>query len=156
MKVPIDDCAVIDLDAPVLPAYEAFVDGSTYWLVWCKHCRKWRRHVVHTGTFLSYASEERSGPGDAVRPENVTRVSVGGYRALWGDGTHRLGLRNVAFLRCPVAGARLGLLSVAAPLAEGLNIEENGSALPLWVESQPVRATDMDASPIAPAGASRK
>ena len=33
MKVPIDDYAVIDLDAPVLPAYEAFVDGSVYWLV---------------------------------------------------------------------------------------------------------------------------
>jgi hypothetical protein len=28
MKVPIDDYACIDLDAPVLPAYEAFVSGS--------------------------------------------------------------------------------------------------------------------------------
>jgi hypothetical protein len=27
MKVPIDDYACIDLDAPVLPAYEAFVSG---------------------------------------------------------------------------------------------------------------------------------
>ena len=31
MKLPIDDYAVIDLDAPVLPAREAFVDGSTYY-----------------------------------------------------------------------------------------------------------------------------
>jgi hypothetical protein len=35
MKVPIDDYACIDLDAPVLPAYEAFVSGSVYWLDWC-------------------------------------------------------------------------------------------------------------------------
>jgi hypothetical protein len=28
MKVPIDDDACIDLDAPVLPAYEAYVSGS--------------------------------------------------------------------------------------------------------------------------------
>ena len=37
MKVPIDDYACIDLDAPVLPAYEAVVIGSVYWLVWCDH-----------------------------------------------------------------------------------------------------------------------
>ena len=37
MKVPIDDHACIDLDAPVLPACEAFVSGSVYWLVWCDH-----------------------------------------------------------------------------------------------------------------------
>ena len=28
MKVPIDDYACIDLDAPVLPAYEAFISDS--------------------------------------------------------------------------------------------------------------------------------
>ena len=26
---------LVDLDAPVLPAYEEFVGGSVYWLVWC-------------------------------------------------------------------------------------------------------------------------
>ena len=44
MKVPIDDYACIDLDAPVLPAYEAFVGGSVCWLVWCNHCGKHHRH----------------------------------------------------------------------------------------------------------------
>jgi hypothetical protein len=38
MKVPIDDYACIDLDAPVLPAYETVVNGSVRWLVWCDHC----------------------------------------------------------------------------------------------------------------------
>jgi hypothetical protein len=39
MKLPITDYTLIDVDAPVLPAYEAFVDGSRYWLVWCRYCR---------------------------------------------------------------------------------------------------------------------
>jgi hypothetical protein len=44
MKVPISETQLIDLDAPVLPAYEAISKGSTRWLVWCKHCREWHRH----------------------------------------------------------------------------------------------------------------
>jgi hypothetical protein len=46
MKVPIDDYAVIDLDTPALPAYEAFVDGSRNraGVVWCNSCRRWHRH----------------------------------------------------------------------------------------------------------------
>jgi hypothetical protein len=44
MKVPISDHALIDLDAPVLPAYEAVIKGSVRWLVWCKHCGEWHRH----------------------------------------------------------------------------------------------------------------
>ena len=43
MKVPIDDFACINLDAPTLPAYEVFVD-SVYWIEWCKHCKVWHRH----------------------------------------------------------------------------------------------------------------
>ncbi len=33
MKVPISDYALLDLNAPVLPAYEAVVDGVTHWMV---------------------------------------------------------------------------------------------------------------------------
>ncbi len=44
MKVPINQCSAIDLDAPVLPAYEVVTKGVTRWLVWCKHCRVWHRH----------------------------------------------------------------------------------------------------------------
>jgi hypothetical protein len=44
MKVPINDYACINLDAPTLPAYKAFVSGSVYWLVWCNHCGKHHRH----------------------------------------------------------------------------------------------------------------
>jgi hypothetical protein len=50
MKVPIDEYACIDLDAPVLPSYEAFVSGSVYWLVWCNQAhaaagRRWCREL---------------------------------------------------------------------------------------------------------------
>ncbi len=44
MRVPIDTHARINLNAPTLPAYEAEVDGSVYWLVWCKYCNVWHRH----------------------------------------------------------------------------------------------------------------
>ena len=44
MKVPIDDYACLNLDAPTLPSYSAVVDDSTYWLVWCKYCGRWHKH----------------------------------------------------------------------------------------------------------------
>ena len=44
MKVPIDDYACLNLDAPTLSAYSATVDGSTYWLVWCEYCGLWHKH----------------------------------------------------------------------------------------------------------------
>ncbi len=33
MKVPIDECAVIDLDAPTLLAYEVRIKGSVRWRI---------------------------------------------------------------------------------------------------------------------------
>jgi hypothetical protein len=35
VKVPIDEVAVIDLDASVLWAYERRIDGAVRWCVWC-------------------------------------------------------------------------------------------------------------------------
>jgi hypothetical protein len=60
MKVPIDDDACIDLDAPVLPAYEAFVSGSVYWLVWCDHCGKHHRHGPAEGHREAHCNDLRS------------------------------------------------------------------------------------------------
>ena len=59
MKVPIDDYAVINLDAPTLSAYEAVIEGVTCWLVWCKHCRMWHRH----GAVEGHREAHCSGPG---------------------------------------------------------------------------------------------
>jgi hypothetical protein len=38
MKVPSDDYACLNLDAPVLPAYETTNSNSVRRLVWCDRC----------------------------------------------------------------------------------------------------------------------
>lgn len=80
MKVPIDEVAVIDTEAPVFSAYETKIQGVTYWLVWCCHCRKWHRlgpaeghREAHcqdwtspywkNGYNLAYAGKWRDRPG---------------------------------------------------------------------------------------------
>jgi hypothetical protein len=49
LKVPISENALIDPDAPVLPAYEVVVDGVTHWVVWCKYCGQWHPHGAAEG-----------------------------------------------------------------------------------------------------------
>jgi hypothetical protein len=49
MKVPISNYAVVELEAPVLPAYEKVVQGVTKWVVWCKYCGRWHSHGAAEG-----------------------------------------------------------------------------------------------------------
>jgi hypothetical protein len=56
MKVPVDDYACLDLDAPTLPAYEAFVNGLGYWLVWCEHCGMHHCHSPVEGYRKAHSS----------------------------------------------------------------------------------------------------
>ena len=49
MKVPISEYACINLDAPVLSAYEVNNDGVIHWVVWCKHCQKRHWHGAAEG-----------------------------------------------------------------------------------------------------------
>ena len=44
MKVPISEFACLNLDAPVLPAYEVKRDGVIRWAVWCKQWDTWHWH----------------------------------------------------------------------------------------------------------------
>ena len=60
MKVPISDCAVVNLDAPVLPAYEAVIDGATFWLVWCRHCAKWHCYGAAEGHREAHCKDSQS------------------------------------------------------------------------------------------------
>jgi len=79
VKVPIDEVAVIDVEAPVLGAYESKYRGVVRWFVWCKHCRMWHDHgpaeghrIAHcldraspywkTGYNLAYAGKWRERP----------------------------------------------------------------------------------------------
>ena len=41
MKVPINVCAVIDLDAPPLPTERVKTRLGIRWRVWCKHRNAW-------------------------------------------------------------------------------------------------------------------
>jgi hypothetical protein len=60
MKIPINECAVIDLGAPVLPAYEAVVGRTVCWLVWCEHCREWHEHGPAEGHREAHCQDSSS------------------------------------------------------------------------------------------------
>ena len=60
MKVPIDDYACLDLDARTLPAYETIINASTYWLVWCDHCRTYHRHGPAEGHREAHCNDPTS------------------------------------------------------------------------------------------------
>jgi hypothetical protein len=60
MKVPISDCALIDLDAPVLPAFDVVIKGVTRWVVWCKFCEKWHHHGAAEGHREAHCTDSGS------------------------------------------------------------------------------------------------
>ncbi len=60
MKVPINESAVIDLEAPVLPAYEVLRKGRTCWVVWCKYCQEWHRHAPVEGHREAHCPDSQS------------------------------------------------------------------------------------------------
>ena len=60
MKVPIDEVAVIDLEAPVLSAYERRIDSAVRWCVWCRHCREWHDHGPAEGYREAHCQDESS------------------------------------------------------------------------------------------------
>jgi hypothetical protein len=59
MKVPISEFHLIDLDAPVLPAYEVEIDGL-HWLVWCKYCQTWHKHGAAEGHREAHCMDSNS------------------------------------------------------------------------------------------------
>ena len=61
MKVPIGEFALVDLDAPVLPAYEAVIKGVTHWMVWCKYCQTWHQHGAAEGHREAHCTDSTSG-----------------------------------------------------------------------------------------------
>jgi hypothetical protein len=60
MKVPINEVDVIDLDAPVLPAFEKIVGKTVSLLVWCKHCREWHEHGPAEGHREAHCNDSAS------------------------------------------------------------------------------------------------
>lgn len=44
MKFTIFEFALLDVEAPALPAYEVVDDGDGRWAVWCTFCGPWHLH----------------------------------------------------------------------------------------------------------------
>ena len=68
MKVPVDKYTCLDLNAPILPAYQdrSKKTGAIRWRVWCRFCGRWHYH----------------GPGEGHRVAHCngeTPYSVSGY-----------------------------------------------------------------------------
>ena len=82
MKVPISEHALIDLDATVLPAYEASINGSVRWVVWCKHCGKYHRHGAVEGHREAHCN-------DSTGPYWKTGYNLA-YAGKWKDDGSRL------------------------------------------------------------------
>jgi hypothetical protein len=78
MKIPISEFALIDLDAPVLRAYEATIRGAVRWLVWCKHCKLWHYHGPAEGHREAHCS-------DPASPYGSTGYNLA-FAGKWKDG----------------------------------------------------------------------
>jgi hypothetical protein len=60
MKIAISESALLDLDAPVLSAYETVVEEATLWAVWCKHCQAWHYHGAGEGHREAHCKSQES------------------------------------------------------------------------------------------------
>ena len=60
MKVPINQVACIDLDAPTLPAERIKVKGVVRWRVWCRHCGEWHYHGPAEGHREAHCHDSNS------------------------------------------------------------------------------------------------
>ena len=74
MKVPINQVACINLDAPTLPAEEVRIKGTTCWRVWCEHCETWHYHGPAEGHREAHCQDSsspywRSGYNLALRQD---------------------------------------------------------------------------------------
>ncbi len=99
MKIPIDEVAVIDLDAPVLSAYEAKYRGVVRWCVWCKHCREWQitGRLKGTGRHTAGTRAARTGKAGTIcrmlgsggtgrRPSRFGVAPMPGLEKVWNTG----------------------------------------------------------------------
>lgn len=58
MKIPTTDGHLIDIEAPVLPAYAVSHNGALRWWVWCNACRDWHTHGAGEGHREAHCSGE--------------------------------------------------------------------------------------------------
>lgn len=58
---------------------------------------EWQRYTIPAAQFLSYATEDRGGPGDHLHPERVASLWFGFTRGMVGGGPHAVWLDQIAW-----------------------------------------------------------
>jgi hypothetical protein len=81
MKVPINQVACIDLDAPTLPAERIKANGVVRWRVWCRHCGAWHYHGPAGGHREAHCQGATSNcfgrcPSIALRPDRFDELRI--------------------------------------------------------------------------------
>ena len=105
-----------DATTPLL-ALEIVEDDGSRWKQVIELTDDWQSFALHLSGFASYASPERNGPDDGLRPSHATRLSLGFTRGMVGNGPHQVSLRNPAVRRAAVPAGRLK----AADLPDAVN-----------------------------------
>ncbi len=83
-----------DDSTPLLGLEMNEADGSR-WKMVLPLSTKWRDYNVFIPQFLSYATEDRGGPGDYLHPERLTNLLLGFTRGMVGGGPHMLYLDDI-------------------------------------------------------------
>ena len=119
---------------------------------------QWQHYLLPTSTFLSYANEERGGPGDRLAAEQVDRVFFGLTRGMVGSGDHTVWLDEVSWrtpLRPPSALAapmRPGAEADLTTAAFGSDIARRAEEWTLPVFTPLVRVAEAASLQAAPGG----
>lgn len=98
MKVPISNVDCLNLDAPVLPAYEVNRDNIIGWAVCCQHCQTWHWH----GPAEGHGETRRTDLTSLNGGRDTTWRTLGGNTPIEFSGTrgyrtaHSLRSRNEA------------------------------------------------------------
>jgi hypothetical protein len=69
-------------------------DGSR-WKMVLPLSTTWREYTLYIPHSLSYATEDRGGPGDYLHPERLTRLAIGFITKMVGVGPHTLYLDDI-------------------------------------------------------------
>ena len=111
MKVPGSEFAVIRLDAPVLPAYEAVIQSANRRLVWCKHCQTWHRHGPAKPCYFGDPAMKKS----TSRRSFLHDVAMGAVGAVATEALLGTGLARAADAKAPCRRASLRGITADRP-----------------------------------------
>jgi len=77
-------------------------DDGSRWKTVVRLTEQWRDYFVHTGEFISYATPDRGGAGDYIKPEKITKVFFGCTAPVSGKGVHEFSLSSLRWAKSAV------------------------------------------------------